>query len=73
MKLPDNETHSTNSWVLREKRIVRGLGFSGQELVSHFTSYECMRCLNSYTRFVDEDEFDYLKVGESRWEWGWVK
>ncbi len=71
MKLPPNEDHKTTEWVLRDKRIVYGKGFNGDEVRSYITSYECKHCFEIYTRFVDQADFKELEVDKNTWGWEW--
>ena len=73
MNLPPNEDHKTSEWTLKNKKIIRGTGFDKEKIRTHVANYECIHCFREYIRFVEEDDFKELVVGESRWMWGWKK
>jgi len=73
VNLPTNEEHRTSEWTLKNKRIVIGTNFGGEEVRSNVATFECSHCFRTYTKFVGKTKFDNLTIGENRWEGGWVR
>jgi hypothetical protein len=73
MSLPPNERHRPNRWILQEKRKINGVGLHGSPVITNLTTFNCDSCHNTYTRFVNDKEYEDLEVGFSNWSWGWVR
>ncbi len=73
MRLPDGENHRTREWVLKDKKVIEGVGINGKHTKVYKAIFECRNCRLNYTRFVSKLRFELLVVGVSTWEWGWIR
>ena len=73
MNLPNNESHNTTQWVLKNKKIVTGKSILGEQVQTFVANYECSHCFKTYTKFVGETKFNNLEIEEDIWEGGWVR